>query len=70
MASDLNLLINKQFLGNLSVSLVQTGVMKRDTKRQSQLQIIIFHCLDQRFHLRRKFGREAEKKVTCYSNYT
>ena len=32
MASDLNLLINKQFLGNLSVSLVQTGVMKRDAK--------------------------------------
>ena len=32
-ATDLNLLIDKQFLGILPVSLVQTRVMERDTKR-------------------------------------
>lgn len=44
--TDLNLLIHKQFFGNFSVSLVQTRMMKSDTKRKSQLQIVIFDCFD------------------------
>ena len=59
--TDLNLLIDKKFFGNFSVSLVQTRMMKGDTKRKSQLQIVIFHCFDQRVDLNKQINKQNQR---------